>query len=110
MILQVQKVRNISAPKSNPNSQAAPRMIKFVLSDGHNYIQAIELDSSGTNINPNNIPPGSKIKIKSAKIKNGLLLLDRNSFSILGGKVTALHEKWELSKSLSNQQRNTGIV
>lgn len=107
MILQIQKVRNISAPKSNPDSQAAPKLFKFTLTDGHNYVQAIDLDNN-INLNQNNIPPGTKIKIRSGKMKNGFLLLDKNSFSILGGKVEALYEKWELSKSLTNHQRNLG--
>lgn len=84
-------------------------MIKFTLTDGHNYIQAIDNENS-TNLNQNNIPPGTKIKIKSGKIRNGFLLLDKNSFSILGGKVEALYEKWELSKSLTNHQRSAGNI
>lgn len=103
----MQKIRNISAPKSKPNSQFAPTLLKFALTDGHNHIQAIDLDGT-TNVNPNNIAPGSKVKIKNAKNKNGYLLLEKNSYSILGGKVNALYEKWELAKSLSNRQRNTG--
>lgn len=105
VVLQVQKIRNISAPKSNPDSQAAPRMLKFVLTDGNGYIQAVEI---GSNINVNNVAPGTKVKLKSSTIKNGFLFVDSNSLTVLGGKVAALYEKWELSKFVTNHQRNSG--
>ncbi|KAG8248858.1 tudor domain-containing protein 3 [Homalodisca vitripennis] len=45
VIVQVQKVRNISAPKANEDSQAAPRMLKIVLTDGHTVCHAIEVET-----------------------------------------------------------------
>ena len=44
VILQIQKIRNIAAPKNNEESKAAPRMLKFSLSDGKNSYQAVELE------------------------------------------------------------------
>ncbi|KAH1028122.1 hypothetical protein HUJ05_001515 [Dendroctonus ponderosae] len=43
LVLQIQKIRNISAPKAKEGSQAAPRMLKITLTDGESYIQAIEM-------------------------------------------------------------------
>jgi len=32
-VLQIQKIRNISAPKANENSKTAPKLLKIALSD-----------------------------------------------------------------------------
>ncbi|RZC40305.1 tudor domain-containing protein 3-like, partial [Asbolus verrucosus] len=101
VVLQIQKIRNISAPKANENSHVAPRMLKFTLTDGDSYIQAIET-ASIPSINHEKTPPGSKLLIHSAKIASGYLLLDPTNCSLLGGKVPALYEKWELAKTLSD--------
>ena len=42
---QVQKVRNVAAPKANEGSQAAPRMLKLTLTDGVSSVNAIELET-----------------------------------------------------------------
>lgn len=42
IVLQVQKVRNVSAPKHNEESGAAPRLLKLSLTDGKNNYQAVE--------------------------------------------------------------------
>ena len=43
-VLQVQKLRNISAPKDNEESQAAPKLWKITLTDGHANVVAICLE------------------------------------------------------------------
>lgn len=45
IVVQIQKIRNVSAPKANEESRAAPRMLKLTLTDGHNCCQAVELES-----------------------------------------------------------------
>ena len=42
MILQVQKLRNISAPKANEESIHAPRLLKIQLTDGHLTCHGLE--------------------------------------------------------------------
>lgn len=44
VVLQIQKLRNIAAPKNNEASKAAPRMLKLSLTDGRNNYQAVELN------------------------------------------------------------------
>lgn len=44
VILQIQKLRNVAAPKSNEESRSAPRMLKMFLTDGRNNYQAIEVE------------------------------------------------------------------
>ena len=43
-VLQVLKLRNISAPKDNEESQAAPKLWKITLTDGHANVVAICLE------------------------------------------------------------------
>ena len=44
MVLQVQKVRNISAPHANEESSHAPRMLRLHLTDGKINCVAIEVE------------------------------------------------------------------
>jgi tudor domain-containing protein 3 len=104
VVLQIQKIRNVSAPKANENSQAAPRMLKLMLTDGDTYIQAVET-APIPSLNRDKTPPGSKLLIHSAKICSGYVLLDSSNCSLLGGQVPALCEKWELAKSVKHQSR-----
>ncbi|XP_043252881.1 tudor domain-containing protein 3 [Colletes gigas] len=106
IVLQVQKVRNVSAAKSNEESRAAPRLLKLSLTDGKNNYQAVEVEHiSSLSLNT---PPGTKILIGSGNlpISHGIILLRPSHIAqILGGKVTNLVEKWELNKKLALHTR-----
>jgi len=43
-MLQIVKIRNISAPKANEGSGHAPRMLQVHLSDGHQICSGIEYE------------------------------------------------------------------
>ena len=45
LVTQVQKVRNVTAPKANEESQMAPRMLKLTLTDGVSSLIAIEMEA-----------------------------------------------------------------
>lgn len=45
MVLQIQKVRNISAPKANEDSGVAPPLLRLQLTDGHTTVMAVVLNS-----------------------------------------------------------------
>ena len=47
MVLQIQKIRNISAPKANEDSGAAPPLLRLQLTDGHTTVMALVLNSIG---------------------------------------------------------------
>lgn len=51
-----------------------------------------------------NTPPGTKVLLKgeSLPMSHGLLLLQQSMVQVLGGKVTALVDKWELNR-VSNE-------
>uniref|UniRef100_A0A8D0DFP7 Tudor domain-containing protein 3 n=1 Tax=Salvator merianae TaxID=96440 RepID=A0A8D0DFP7_SALMN len=104
-VLQIQKIRNIAAPKDNEESQAAPRMLRLQMTDGHTSCTAIEYNyMSKISLNT---PPGTKIKLLGiVEVKNGCLLLNDSNTVVLGGEVEHLIEKWELQRSLSKHNRS----
>ncbi|KAM9765561.1 tudor domain-containing protein 3 [Menidia menidia] len=104
-VLQVQKVRNISAPKDNEESHGAPRMLRLQMTDGHTTCVGIEFKHlSKISLNT---PPGTKVKLLGAvQIKNGFLLLDDSKISVLGGEVDHMVEKWQLQRSLAKHSRS----
>ncbi|KAM4859982.1 tudor domain-containing protein 3 isoform 2-T2 [Thomomys bottae] len=104
-VLQIQKIRNVAAPKDHEESQAAPRMLRLQMTDGHTSCTAVEF-SYMPKISLNT-PPGTKIKLSGiVDIKNGFLLLNDSNTTVLGGEVEHLIDKWELQRSLSKHNRN----
>ncbi|KAJ4946947.1 hypothetical protein JOQ06_008990 [Pogonophryne albipinna] len=104
-VLQVQKVRNVSAPKDREESQGAPRMLRLQMTDGHTICVGLEFKHlSKISLNT---PPGTKVKLLgTVQVKNGLLLLDDSKISVLGGEVDHMVEKWELQRSLAKHSRS----
>lgn len=105
LVLQIQKIRNVSAPKSNEDSQTAPRMLKLTLTDGHSTCQAIEVDNL-PDLNVHKTAPGTKLLVYGARVQGGYVLLDKACCRNLGGRVQALYEKWELGKQMLKQSRS----
>lgn len=112
LIVQLQKVRNVSAPKANEESGAAPRMLKLTLTDGHSTCHAVEIDRIPALTL--NTPPGTKILLKSKSgedtipVCSNFLLLNAERAEVLGGKVIHMIEKWELNRSLAKHKRGGG--
>ncbi|KAM5287760.1 tudor domain-containing protein 3 [Ctenodactylus gundi] len=104
-VLQIQKIRNVAAPKDNEESQAAPRMLRLQMTDGHINCTAVEFRYlSKISLNT---PPGTKVKLSGiVDVKNGFLLLNDSNTTVLGGEVEHLIEKWELQRSLSKHSRS----
>ncbi|BES98955.1 DUF1767 [Nesidiocoris tenuis] len=104
IVVQVVKIRNISAPKANEESQAAPRMLKLILTDGTQVLPAIEITPiSHVNLNT---PPGTKLLLKGEIILScGFLQLNTDQVQMLGGIVTNLVEKWTVSRNLAKHTR-----
>lgn len=104
IVLQIQKIRNISAPKAKEESQAAPRMLKLTLTDGESYVQAIEVIPINT-IGRDKTAPGTKVLINGASIVSGFLMISPQNFSVLGGQVEHLYDKWVLAKSVQQNHQ-----
>lgn len=60
IVLQILKIRNISAPKANENSKVAPRLLKIQLTDGQNTYSGIEMEPTALSLE--NTAPGTKVK------------------------------------------------
>ncbi|XP_067842535.1 tudor domain-containing protein 3 isoform X1 [Heptranchias perlo] len=104
-VLQIQKIRNISAPKDHEESQAAPRMLRVQLTDGN--VNCIGIEFSHLSKISLNTPPGTKVRLfGTVKIRNGFLLLNDANIFVLGGEVDHLIEKWELQRSLAKYNRS----
>lgn len=103
-VLQVLKVRNVTAPKEHEESQAAPRMLRLQMTDGQTTCVGLEFKHlSKISLNT---PPGTKVKLLgTVPVKNGFLLLDDCKLAVLGGEVDHLIEKWELQRSLAMHSR-----
>ncbi|XP_070554559.1 tudor domain-containing protein 3-like [Ptychodera flava] len=104
-VLQIQKLRNVGAPKANEESQHAPRMFRVHLSDGHITCSGVEV--SRIDKLSLSTPPGTKVKLTgNIPVRNGFLLLDKDNTTVLGGRVEKLVTKWELARSLAQHSRN----
>ncbi|XP_052873418.1 AT-rich interactive domain-containing protein 1B [Anopheles cruzii] len=100
-VVQLVKLRNLGAPKVNEESKVAPRLLKLTITDGqtqyvaleHEHIPALSL----------NTPPGTKLLLRNGPIRivQGVMLLSDKHLTVLGGQVTALVEKWELSRTMA---------
>lgn len=105
IVVQIQKVRNVSAPKANEESTSAPRMLKLTLHDGKSVCTGLEITPiSSLSINT---PPGTKLLLSNEGLEacHGVLWLTPNIIKVLGGKVSHMIEKWELNRSLAKHTR-----
>ncbi|KAJ9597478.1 hypothetical protein L9F63_011663, partial [Diploptera punctata] len=104
IIVQIQKIRNVSAPKANEESRSAPRMLKLTLTDGLTCCQAVELEFSLLSFDKMR---RTKLYLKDESISmaHGFMLLKTSCIEVLGGSVPALVEKWELNRSLAKHTR-----
>ncbi|KAL9906383.1 tudor domain containing 3 [Glossina fuscipes fuscipes] len=106
IVLQIQRVRNVSAPKANEESTVAPRLLQCELTDGIQIMQAIELEHLP--FLHLNTPPGTKLFFKAEKIQimQGFLVLKPDEVQNLGGNVEHLVEKWDLARQMQKYARS----
>ena len=105
VVLQVQKVRNLSAPMINQESIAAPRMFKLNVTDGNIHCIAIEFKYvSSLSFH---IIPGTKICLLGSNItvSKGVILLEDNNVKVIGGHVDKLRSKWETDRDAGGIKR-----
>ncbi|CAH0759418.1 unnamed protein product [Diatraea saccharalis] len=105
IIVQIQKIRNVSAPKANEESNSAPRMLKLTLHDGKSTCTGLEISPiSSLSINT---PPGTKLLLNpdGLDVCHGVIWLTPSVITVMGGKVSHMIEKWELNRSLAKHTR-----
>ena len=93
-------VRNVTAPKFNPESNAAPRMLKVTATDGYQTFQLVELEPC--NKLSVDTAPGSKVILSGEFIvRNNLILIKRNNIMFVGGHVEEMYEKWQVNQRMA---------
>lgn len=105
-VLQIQKIRNIAAPKANEESKVAPRLLQVEFSDGQAVVQGLELEPiAALSLN---LPPGTKIYFRSERLQlmQGFIVLKAAELQVLGGRVEHLAEKWELARTMLKYARS----
>ncbi|XP_075972155.1 tudor domain-containing protein 3-like [Anticarsia gemmatalis] len=105
VVVQIQKIRNVSAPKANEESTSAPRMLKLTLHDGKTTYTGLE--TSPISFLSINTPPGTKLLLNNEGLEvcHGVIWLIPSIITVLGGKVSHMIEKWELNRSLAKHTR-----
>ncbi|XP_043204746.1 tudor domain-containing protein 3-like isoform X2 [Amphibalanus amphitrite] len=102
-VLQVQKVRNVSAPKTNEESQAAPRLLRVTLSDGASTVTALETDPPWSRFSLRT-PPGTKVRLRQpVPVCSGFLLVPDEALQVIGGTVQQMVDKWTMNKAFASQ-------
>jgi tudor domain-containing protein 3 len=110
-VLQVMKIRNVAAPKSNEDNHAAPRMLKMTLTDGHANCHAVELSKIEKIALTS--APGTKVRLRPGAdlpFKNGFLQLHTGQLEVVGGRVEFLAEKWETARKLAQFTRAKNVA
>lgn len=107
IVLQIQKIRNIAAPKCNEQSSSSPRFLQCELTDGVICMQSLEMNRiNDLNIN---LPPGTKLYFNCDRIQimHGFILLKAEDIVVLGGWIESLVEKWEMARRMQKFSYNT---
>ncbi|GIX77682.1 tudor domain-containing protein 3 [Caerostris darwini] len=103
-VVQIQKIKNASAPKYEYGS-GAPPILRLLLTDGNMFVNCLQWGTWKSL--SMDTPPGTKIYLKPGKImmQNSFMLLNENQFTVLGGCVAPMVEKWEICKRLASHVR-----
>lgn len=98
--MQVLNIRNVSAPKANQESKTSPRLLQIDLTDGQTLCSGLEMDNiPALSIN---VAPGTKVMLKNPlKLIQGMLSLNAQNISVIGGQVASLYEKWDINRTLA---------
>ncbi|GAY50509.1 hypothetical protein CUMW_127240 [Citrus unshiu] len=87
----------------NPGSN---RLLKLVLTDGHIEITAIEYSHIPSI--PYDIVPGTKVRLENkVPVHSGIVCLNPNVVTVLGGVVASLHEEWQMNRKYSVFSRSS---
>ncbi|XP_021277123.1 tudor domain-containing protein 3 [Herrania umbratica] len=107
-VLQISSVRDISRSSISEFSgnSSSLRLLRLCLTDGHSEITAIEY--SHVPAIPDNVVPGTKIRLENkAIIHGGILCLNPKVVNLLGGVVQSLYEEWEMNQKYSGFSRSS---
>ncbi|OMO57993.1 hypothetical protein COLO4_34948 [Corchorus olitorius] len=107
-VLQISSVRDISRSSIEEFSanSSSLRLLRLRLTDGHSEITAVEY--SHVPAIPDNVVPGTKIRLENkAIVHGGILCLNPKVVHLLGGVVQSLYEEWEMNQKYSGFSRSS---
>lgn len=108
LVLQIASVRDISKSSIEDFSgnSGSDRLLKLVLTDGHIEITAIEYSHIPSI--PYDIVPGTKVRLENkVPAHSGIVCLNPNAVTVLGGVVASLHEEWQMNRKYSVFSRSS---
>eukprot|EP00240_Pyramimonas_obovata_P014112 CAMPEP_0118949916 /NCGR_PEP_ID=MMETSP1169-20130426/50465_1 /TAXON_ID=36882 /ORGANISM="Pyramimonas obovata, Strain CCMP722" /LENGTH=211 /DNA_ID=CAMNT_0006896645 /DNA_START=17 /DNA_END=648 /DNA_ORIENTATION=+ len=104
-VLQLMAVDDVSQPSaaSGGSSGGKHRMLRLKVTDGKMTAVAVEYRPVGQ-LN-SDLPPGTKLLITDAHIQSGIIMLQEKMMKVLGGRVDALLEEWEVQRKYKGLER-----
>ncbi|EFJ49912.1 hypothetical protein VOLCADRAFT_89400 [Volvox carteri f. nagariensis] len=105
LVLQISSVTDVSRPASRECAagSGADRLLCVRLTDGKLSCKALEYQR--VDQLSENLPPGTKVLLSNATVKNGVVLLNPKSIKVLGGRVDHLAEAWETQRRYGGVER-----
>jgi tudor domain-containing protein 3 len=98
-VLQVSSVSDISQPTRFQDSDKKGRILCLKMTDGKQSCIGIEYKSLSKLIPKTEVVvPGSKVLLHHITIRTGIILLDPNCMTPLGGRVDDLADAWEVQE------------
>ncbi|KAL4450546.1 hypothetical protein ABPG77_000902 [Micractinium sp. CCAP 211/92] len=94
LVLQVSSVADISQPsRASGDSERKGRILRLKLTDGRGSCVGVELQPLPLSMEQ--LCPGTKVRLRGATVRCGVLLLGPRCLELLGGRVEPLAESWE---------------
>ncbi|XP_052184106.1 uncharacterized protein LOC127796081 [Diospyros lotus] len=101
-VLQISSARDISRSsiaEISENSHTR-RLLRLILTDGHSEVTAIEYSHIPSIAN--DVITGTKVRIgKRAAVHSGVLCLNPEVITVIGGVVEPLYEEWKMNQKYS---------
>ncbi|KAI7838895.1 hypothetical protein COHA_007360 [Chlorella ohadii] len=97
LVLQVSAVSDISQPsRASGDTERKGRILRLKLTDGRSSCVGIEFAPLPYSLEQ--LCPGTKVRLHNVTVRLGVLLLEPKAIEVLGGRVEALAEGWEVQQ------------
>ncbi|GIL42082.1 hypothetical protein Vafri_128 [Volvox africanus] len=105
VVLQISSITDVSRPTTRESAAGggADRLLSIRLTDGKVSCKAIEYQRVDQ-LNED-LPPGTKVLLSNANVKNGMMMLNPKNIKVLGGRVEHLAEAWETQRRYGGVER-----
>lgn len=110
-ILQLVSAVDVAQPQlfQDAPSDRKGRLLRLKLTDGHRSCVGVEYLPLGSLRSPD-LVPGVKVLIRGVLIRVGVLLLEPKCIELVGGRVQALAEAWEVQQKYGGTAERTAAA